>query len=906
MTTKYILDLNTEEYRDNYVENQEHEFWQPDARDSLLENLIITVNEAKSYKAQREKNNKTWLSHNAILVSGQRGTGKTVFLRNCEDIWKKEFANNSDGKMKELYFLQEIDPTMLLNEDNFSNVVIALIYSEVEQTLQSENCCGNPNTTLNKHKSTFHKALKKLADSLGKLDDFNGFTGIDKIQQYKSGIHIQTYFHEFIEAAIDILGCRALVLPIDDVDMALDRAFEVVDDVRRLLGCPYIIPIVSGDYRLYQQMTHVHFDEKSYRDESSNTELEKEGQELAKQLSKAYLTKIFPNQMRINLLPITEITPALLIKQKHGGEITEYTYKEYKNYLFQKFYSLCHNKEALHNWPEPESSRELTQLIRAMSPIQLVGSLYDNDDKANNRLWNNYISWAEQKQNGVAFTNASSYLTLVNRENHELFDIQELANFNPKKQMNKELYPWAKKEFYNQQLSALGFTSTSSNGNNNKNILDSAFDEKSYTLRSMPPLEFIDSKSFVTLKTIEKAISEAEQVNTSCFLFDGNPSKEVVNDAGSTQHTEPPGNIEFKIEQILFDLYTHGDTYSSLGNTYQYVFMSRAFEIIFYSFINDSPENQQINLLNILNKTPFYSVFNIAPTKTIVGEGSVEDEDSTLIDNKVKTSEVLNELILNWKKKHRELFSSFDTKSLVSIFSYMFNKTFTSFNIFKQAVFLKQSFGNDVETSEHLTDLAKRFEYILINSAYTAAIQGVAVQANVAFTRNQKTIRSVSAFNSSDRVLTRNKNRFKQEIEQSAKSQSPKDNLLGTADFFIKAIEDHPIFTLIQQEEDRGTKGIDITIPAKIKMGNKDANSIPEELRKKAEEYLNNNNNKNILKNIKAVTGFISKIEKIPTAIDFYQKNELGSMIELQKLEQISGNREHNFIVALIKTFKKK
>ncbi|WP_410965528.1 hypothetical protein, partial [Salmonella sp. ZJHZ19_0069] len=79
----------------------------------------------------------------------------------------------------------------------------------------------------------------------------------------------------------------------------------------RLLGCPYIIPIVSGDYSLYEQMVHVHFDEKAYQEKTENKELIAKGINLSNNLTDAYLTKVFPNQMRISLLPINYISPML-------------------------------------------------------------------------------------------------------------------------------------------------------------------------------------------------------------------------------------------------------------------------------------------------------------------------------------------------------------------------------------------------------------------------------------------------------------------------------------------------------------------------------------------------------------------------------------------------------------------
>ncbi|KXI21037.1 hypothetical protein [Photobacterium sanguinicancri] len=333
---EFLLDLEKEEYRDNYIDCN-NEFWQAAARKNLVTKLNQNLSDAKSYGEDRKVNKSTSLSHNSILVSAERGAGKTVFLRNSEHIWEHDGGKNRG----ELRFLKVVDPTMLINEDNFSNVIVAQIYREVEGHI-SENKTDSHN------KTAFYNSLKTLADSLGKKDDFNGYSGIDKILRYNSGIQIEQLFHKYVESAINILNCKALVLPIDDVDMALKRAFEVIDDVRRLLGCPYIIPIVSGDIKLYTQMTNVYFDDHAYNKFSSE-KLQNEGKVIAEEITESYLTKVFPNQMRLPLLPIHRITPRLKIQEKNS---ISKSVSEYNQLIFKNFYLLCNNENARKNWPE--------------------------------------------------------------------------------------------------------------------------------------------------------------------------------------------------------------------------------------------------------------------------------------------------------------------------------------------------------------------------------------------------------------------------------------------------------------------------------------------------------------------------------------------------------------------------
>lgn len=796
MATKYILDLTKEEYRDDFMgiaefdKNQPKEFWQYEARDKLVEKLELFLSDAQKYKGERAKNrSKTWLSHNAILVTGQRGTGKTVFLRNSEVMWQS-FCKLSSNPSSAIYFLDSIDPTMLVEQDNFANVIIAQIYSEVEFKIKK-----NSSDVSELLKSDFYKTLKILADSLGKKEEFEGYSGIDKVLQYKSGINIEKYFHNYVESAINILGCDALALPIDDVDMALNRAYEVVDEVRRLLGCPYIIPIVSGDVRLYEQMVNIHFDEKAYRSRSQNQLCINKGINLSTELTDAYLTKVFPNQMRITLLPIDYIAPTLEIKTSAKSEM--YPYRDHVRQVHSQFYPLCLNEEVLEGWPKPESAREFTQFVRSIPPHKL--DLAKEDKDIAYKLWKNYINWAEQKQNGLAYTNVNSYLSLKNRDEEDLFNIMNLTSFNPKLQIKAEHVPWADKEFLNSQLLSLGLQSQEQldelkrgRGDgwkrDNADLLEFAFSKQDKTLTSMPPLEFFHKKSMVTIDRKRDAL--------------------LLSNENIVSHLDT--SIECSLGGLLIDIFTHGDVYSKLANRYNYVCMSRAFEIIAYSFLMGENEKSIYNtLLNIFRRRPFYSVFNMSPTKSIDGNehDKVEAVEVNEQSNKPHYASIIEARIVKWRQKHKALFDSFQSEEFIPILFYIFNKSFTAFHTFRFESFIKSSFTTD----EHLTDHIKRFEFMLINSAYTAMIDGPAIQANVAITSNQTTIRNPKEFMRYDRTLTRNKQRFDEQVRQ----DQDQAKLL-----FIDALEKHPIFTLIKNDSSN-----DSLVKVLVPLGESDKNA---------------------------------------------------------------------------------
>lgn len=530
MSGEIILNLDSPEYQDEFHSSEEsHEqngLWQQDANETLVHLLNKMGEEAKRYKNLHVGNEispeKFSSYHHAIFISGARGTGKTVFLHNAKAVWKRQ-AEQLPNKPN-LHFIDVIDPTLLNINDRFSEVIIATVYASVDKVLK------RPDIKQEK-KDSFYSSLKYLSGALGKSSEFDEFRGIDRIQKYRSGIHIENYFHQFLIASVELLGCDALVLPIDDVDMKIDHAFGVLDDIRCLLSCPLILPLVSGDDDLYRHITTMKFEESLAKNKDASNFIE--GKIVAERLSNAYLTKVFPNHDRLPLVPINQLLSKLRIKYKNstGEPSKDITYHEYEKKIKAIFYPLCNGQERSTNWPQPESAREITQFTRLLTPTML-GEYDENKD----RLWRGFSVWAEEKQDGVALTNAESFLMINSMQDSDELDLKKVIAFNPL--MQKGRYRWAMKNYYTQQIQCISDLKAYKT---NTEILDAVFDrpinnlnlKENNILRSLPPLELIMVPMYVS-----KIVAEE--------------------------------NCE---DNILIAIYTHSDYYSRQQNIRYHIFL---------------------------------------------------------------------------------------------------------------------------------------------------------------------------------------------------------------------------------------------------------------------------------------------------------------------------------------------
>ncbi|HHP8473542.1 TPA: hypothetical protein ACSI6R_001954, partial [Klebsiella aerogenes] len=301
--SKLELNIEQAEFNDIFEDQQ---LWQVNAAESLVTILNELGNYAKKYRSEISTGSvkKNSHSHDAILISGGRGTGKTIFLKNAEAIWIGKGEKTKEDRPK-IHFTSVIDPTLLHDHDSFTNVIVAHIYNETQ--IHMSNLDSTNAKEFEAKKNKYYDSLRKLSEAIDHPGNESIYSGLDKIIKYSSGIRIEILFQEFVAAAIDIIQCDAMVLPIDDIDMALNQAYPVLEEIRKLLSCPYIIPLVSGDANLYKSLVKLSLAENissipCFRNFDFFNDKSNEFNSILESTTDSYLTKVLPHQYRINIL----------------------------------------------------------------------------------------------------------------------------------------------------------------------------------------------------------------------------------------------------------------------------------------------------------------------------------------------------------------------------------------------------------------------------------------------------------------------------------------------------------------------------------------------------------------------------------------------------------------------------
>lgn len=260
-------------------------------RDSVYEPLTKMIIEAVNKVKNADGKPLNMLrEHNAISIDGARGTGKTAVLVNL-----KSYLKDQDV-LKDVHLFDPIDPTLLEEgESLFLHIIVAAVLhdKDVKEAQRKE-----PNKARN-----LNQRLEKLAQSLESIEAQKNCHGMDKIRAMYSNKHLADCVQDFFREVLSLLGKKLLILPIDDVDTSLNRAFENLEIVRRYLATPYVIPIVSGDRVLYNEVTWRDFHGRLTKD---SKHLSETAYETAVELAAEYQRKILPFPRRLTMPEISQ------------------------------------------------------------------------------------------------------------------------------------------------------------------------------------------------------------------------------------------------------------------------------------------------------------------------------------------------------------------------------------------------------------------------------------------------------------------------------------------------------------------------------------------------------------------------------------------------------------------------
>lgn len=232
--------------------------------------------------------------YKTILVEGGRGTGKTTFLKNFFN------KNITETSLKDIEILPFLDPTRIENKTSIFLTIVSLIRECIYNKFGEKiNECG-----IECKRKSWDDILNKLAKGLPSIDDNHkepyywddDFMIMEKgLSATKSAFDLRKNFKILIKESLELLGKKSFLLIVDDVDTDYNKAWRLLETLRKYLCVQGFVTVVSGNLELFS--LEIRLEQSKRFKELSADNKEKQIIELTDQ----YIRKIFPPAYRISL-----------------------------------------------------------------------------------------------------------------------------------------------------------------------------------------------------------------------------------------------------------------------------------------------------------------------------------------------------------------------------------------------------------------------------------------------------------------------------------------------------------------------------------------------------------------------------------------------------------------------------
>lgn len=329
-------------------------------------------------------------SNNIIAFCADRGNGKTsamVSFANaltglCDEKnkrnWERCFPEAACAKKYQFEVIHSIDPTAMRESDSIVTVILSRIFSRFQDYWErrcSFRCvAGSDEVELTKRRVFLQRLQKCFRNMQVQVSGNSEFEddALERIMELGDYSNMRGALYRLVCAYLDFV-CSSkdsyLVLQIDDADLSLGNAYQLIDEIRRNLVMPRVVILLAANMNQLESTVEQHFIEQ-YQNSIRHGGMV--SIELCHTTASRYMDKVIPGDRQVHLPNLSKIMAEMynsigISYQRPESEdsmaIGECYQEQLLRYLYERTGIILLNPENhLHNLL-PGNMRELTHFL---------------------------------------------------------------------------------------------------------------------------------------------------------------------------------------------------------------------------------------------------------------------------------------------------------------------------------------------------------------------------------------------------------------------------------------------------------------------------------------------------------------------------------------------------------------
>lgn len=290
---------------------------------------------------------------NIIAFIGRRGSGKTTAIREFSSIlcsyqnraekWNRVLScKTGRGQDCRFHMMAPIDASVLDKKEDLIELIWANMYREFERCSKKKNHSFMDDELDKKIMREFDEVYKNYVN-VGHEErrEVLGETVLVKLKNISSSLRTREAFTALVTDFLRLLdgedyrGDSALVIAVDDLDMNIEKGYEMLEQLHKYLANRRIVILTAVDYEQMRLVCERDFLDvlTPGRGKWSN---ENELEERARRLSNDYLLKVIPLPNRIYIPGRDVISKRSKVEYRNKAEAGKSTIESMKGFLLAK------------------------------------------------------------------------------------------------------------------------------------------------------------------------------------------------------------------------------------------------------------------------------------------------------------------------------------------------------------------------------------------------------------------------------------------------------------------------------------------------------------------------------------------------------------------------------------------